>query len=38
MKSELELKQVKKAGADAEAMEGSSLLTCLHWLALLAFL
>jgi hypothetical protein len=28
----------KKAGADAEAMEGCSLLACFHWLAQLAFL
>jgi hypothetical protein len=33
-----ELKQVKEAGADAEAMEGCYLLACFSWLAQLAFL
>jgi hypothetical protein len=28
----------QKAKADAEAMEGCSLLACLHWLAQLVFL
>jgi hypothetical protein len=28
----------QKAGADAEAMEGCSLLACFHWLAQLALL
>jgi hypothetical protein len=28
----------QEAGADAEAMEGCSLLACFSWLALLAFL
>jgi hypothetical protein len=28
----------QEAGADAEAMEGCSLLACFHWLAQLAFL
>jgi hypothetical protein len=28
----------QEAGADAEVMEGCSLLACFHWLAQLAFL
>ena len=32
-KSGLELKQVREAGADAEAMAGCSLLACFPWLA-----
>jgi hypothetical protein len=37
-KSGLELKQVRRKGAEAEAMEGCYLLACFHWLAQLAFL
>jgi hypothetical protein len=36
--SGLELKQVRKAGDDAEAMEGCSLLACFPWLAQLVLL
>jgi hypothetical protein len=33
-----ETQAAQRAGADAEAMEGCSLLACFHWLAQLALL
>jgi hypothetical protein len=37
-KSGLELKAGQEAGADAETMEGCSLLAYFHWLSQLTFL